>query len=101
MGRTRMQKTIIIKQKDVKRDWFLIDAQNQILGRLASKIAHILMGKHKPHYYPGMDLGDYIIIINSEKIQLTGNKYKDKIYYRHSGYMGGLKKASFMEKIKK
>merc|ERR1712232_15152 len=80
---------------------FLVNAENEILGRFASKIAHILMGKHKTEYYPGMDLGDYIIIINSEKIKLTGNKYKNKIYYRHSGYMGGLKKSSFMEKIRK
>jgi len=96
-----MQKTNIIKNKLIKREWFLIDAENKILGRLASKIAHILMGKHKTEYYPGMDLGDYIIIINSEKIRLTGNKYKNKIYYRHSGYMGGLKQSSFMEKIRK
>ena len=93
-----MQKTNIIKNKLIKREWFLIDAENKILGRLASKIAHILMGKHKTEYYPGMDLGDYIIIINSEKIRLTGNKYKNKIYYRHSGYMGGLKQSSFMVK---
>lgn len=95
-----MQKTITVKHKNIRREWFLIDAKDKILGRLASKIAHILMGKHKAEYYPGMDLGDYIIIVNSEKIRLTGNKYKDKIYYRHSGYMGGLKKASFMEKMK-
>jgi len=95
-----MQKTITVKHKNIRREWFLVDAKDKILGRLASKIAHILMGKHKAEYYPGMDLGDYIIIVNSEKIRLTGNKYKDKIYYRHSGYMGGLKKASFMEKMK-
>jgi large subunit ribosomal protein L13 len=96
-----MQKTIITKQKNIKREWFLIDAKDKILGRLASKIAHILMGKHKAEYYQGMDLGDYIIIINSEKVRLTGNKYKNKIYYKHSGYMGGLKKASFMDKMRK
>jgi large subunit ribosomal protein L13 len=96
-----MQKTIITKHKNIKREWFLIDAENEILGRLASKIAYILMGKHKAEYYPGMDLGDYIIIINSEKVRLTGDKYKKKIYYRHSGYMGGLKKESFMDKMRK
>jgi large subunit ribosomal protein L13 len=95
-----MQKTIILKDKYIKREWFLIDAKDEILGRLASKVSHLLMGKHKPEYYPGMDLGDYIIIINSEKVKLTGNKYKDKIYYRHSGYMGGLKKTSFIDKIR-
>ena len=96
-----MQRTTIIKKQNIKREWFLIDAENQILGRLASKIAHILMGKHKTDYYPGMDLGDYIIIVNSEKVRLTGNKYKDKMYYTHSGYMGGLKKTSFMDKMRK
>merc|ERR1711907_333538 len=95
-----MQKTLITKNNNIKREWFLIDAKNAILGRLATKIVHILMGKHKSEYYPGMDVGDYIIIINSEKVKLTGNKYKNKIYYRHSGYMGGLKKTSFIEKIK-
>merc|ERR1711976_179960 len=78
----------------MEREWFLVDAKSEILGRLASKIAYMLMGKHKASYYPGMDSGDYIIIINSDKIRLTGNKCKQKIYYRHSGYMGGLKKTS-------
>merc|ERR1711982_85608 len=82
------------------REWFLVDAKNKILGRFATKIAHILMGKHKAEYYPGMDLGDYIIIINSKKIKLTGDKYKNKIYYTHSGYMGGLKKSTFMDKMR-
>merc|ERR1712151_1334533 len=95
-----MQKTTITKPNDIKKQWFLIDAKNQILGRLSTKISHILMGKHKPEYYPGMDIGDYIIVINIEKIKLTGNKYKNKIYYRHSGYMGGLKKTSFAEKMR-
>ena len=80
-----MQKTIITKHKDIKRDWFLIDAKDEILGRLASKISQMLMGKHKAQYYPGMDLGDYIIVMNTNKIRLTGNKRKNKIYYRHPG----------------
>ena len=96
-----MQKTIITKHKDIKRDWFLIDAKDEILGRLASKISQMLMGKHKAQYYPGMDLGDYIIVMNTNKIRLTGNKRKNKIYYRHSGYMGGLKKSTFTEKMNK
>lgn len=95
-----MQKTITVKQKNIKREWLLVDAKDKVLGRLATKIAHFLMGKHKLEYYPGMDLGDYIIIINSDKVRLTGKKYKNKIYYRHSGYMGGLKQTSFIEKIK-
>merc|ERR1712203_7754 len=80
-------------------EWFLIDAKDKILGRFATKISHILMGKHKPEYYPGMDVGDYIIIVNTNKINLSGNKKKNKVYYKHSGYMGGLKKATFAEKI--
>jgi len=96
-----MQKTNIIKQNDIKREWFLVDADSKILGRLASKVANLLMGKHKPEYYPGMDAGDYIIITSSEKIKISGNKFEKKIYYRHSGYMGGLKKISFKEKMKK
>merc|ERR1712113_252878 len=82
-------------------EWLLVDAENKILGRLASKIANILMGKNKPEYYPGMDVGDYVIVINSEKIKVSGRKEKQKVYYRHSGYMGGLKKESFLDKIKK
>lgn len=96
-----MQKTIITKQRNIKREWFLIDAENEILGRLASKVANILMGKHKAEYYPGLDLGDYVVILNPEKIKVTGNKYKEKMYYRHSGFMGGLKKETFEEKIRK
>jgi len=95
-----MQKTNTTKKNSINREWFLIDAKNEILGRLASKISNILMGKHKPEYYPGTDIGDYIIVINSEKVKLTGNKKKDKIYYSHSGYMGGLKKVSFADKLK-
>merc|ERR1711941_250145 len=95
-----MQKTTITRKKDLKREWFIIDAKSLILGRLSSKVAHILMGKHKTNYYPGLDVGDYIVVINSEKVKLSGNKSKSKIYYRHSGYMGGLKKTSFIDKIK-
>lgn len=96
-----MKKTITINNKNVNQEWFLIDASNKILGRLASKISHILMGKHKSEYYPGIDIGDYIVIINAEKIKVSGNKSKQKIYYSHSGYMGGLKKTTFIEKMKK
>ena len=95
-----MQKTTLLKKNSIKRSWLLVDAKNQILGRLASKVANILMGKNKPEYYPGIDVGDYIIVINSEKIKVTGNKRKQKVYYRHSGYMGGLKKTTFAEKMK-
>ncbi|QJC29736.1 50S ribosomal protein L13 [Enterobacteriaceae endosymbiont of Plateumaris pusilla] len=84
-----------------KHNWYLIDAQEKILGRLATIIAHYLMGKHKTTYSPHIDGGDYITVINAEKIQVTGNKRKNKIYYSHSGYSGGIKKISFNELITK
>jgi large subunit ribosomal protein L13 len=82
------------KETAVRR-WLLIDAENKVLGRLSAKIATLLRGKHKPEYTPHADTGDYIIVINAEKIRVTGNKRKDKIYYSHSGYPGGLKTARF------
>ncbi|QJC36715.1 50S ribosomal protein L13 [Enterobacteriaceae endosymbiont of Donacia simplex] len=85
----------ILLKKKVYRQWYLINAKNKILGRLSSIIAHYLMGKHKISYSPHLDIGDYIIIINANKIKITGNKKKDKIYFSHSGYSGGLKKISF------
>ncbi len=84
-------KTFHERKEDVNRDWYLVDAQDKILGRLASGIAHRLRGKHKPIYAPYMDAGDFVIVVNAEKISLTGKKPTDKIYYRHSGYPGGLK----------
>ena len=80
---------------DVKHDWFLVDAKGKTLGRLATEIARRLRGKHKPEYTPHMDMGDYIVVINAKDIQVTGNKTTDKIYYRHSGYPGGLKSTTF------
>ncbi|MCD6407897.1 50S ribosomal protein L13 [bacterium] len=82
--------------KKMEKEWFLIDAEGQILGRLASNIAKILMGKHKPTYTPNIDTGDYVIVVNAEKIKVTGKKLTDKIYYRHSGYLGGLKEETLM-----
>lgn len=87
-----MIKTFIAKKEDVQRGWHLIDAQDKILGRMASRIAMILQGKTKPTYTPHVDTGDFVIVINAEKIKLTGNKMRDKVYYTHSGYPGGLKK---------
>jgi large subunit ribosomal protein L13 len=81
--------------KTIKRDWFVVDATDKVLGRLASEIANRLRGKHKPEYTPNLDTGDYIIVVNAEKVRVTGNKRTDKIYYRHSGYPGGLKQVSF------
>jgi large subunit ribosomal protein L13 len=84
-------KTFSAKPAEVKRDWYVVDAEGKTLGRLASEIALRLRGKHKPEYTPHVDTGDYIIVINAEKIGVTGNKEKDKIYYRHTGYIGNLK----------
>ncbi len=79
------------KKEDVQRSWYLVDAENKVLGRLATELAKILRGKNKPDFTPHVDTGDYIVVINAEKVNLTGNKLKDKIYYRHSGYPGGIK----------
>jgi large subunit ribosomal protein L13 len=84
-------KTTFAKKERVERKWYVIDAQGQVLGRLAAEIARRLRGKHKPTYTPHIDTGDYIIVVNAEKIRLTGDKLEQKIYYRHTGYPGGLK----------
>ncbi|MCF6225237.1 MAG: 50S ribosomal protein L13 [Xanthomonadales bacterium] len=83
--------TISAKPLEVERDWFIVDAENKILGRLATEIATRLRGKHKPIYTPHVDTGDYIVVINAEKIAVTGNKMKDKLYQHHTGYIGNLK----------
>ena len=88
-------KTVSAKSSEVKRDWLLVDASDATLGRLASKIAHRLRGKHKAIYTPHVDTGDYIIVINASKIKVTGNKAEGKIYHRHSGFPGGLYSTSF------
>ena len=84
-------KTFSPTPKDIKHDWFVVDAQDQVLGRLASQIAHRLRGKHKPEFAPHMDNGDFIVVVNCEKIKVTGTKMTRKHYYRHSGWVGGLK----------
>lgn len=89
-----LQKTYSMKASEIKKKWFLIDAEGKILGRVAVKIANILRGKHKPSYTPHMDMGDNIIVINAEKIDLSGLKNQDKEYYRHSHYPGGIKFAN-------
>lgn len=88
---TKSYKTISANKKTVKKDWMLIDAENEILGRLASKVAFILRGKHKPYFTPHVDCGDNVIVINAEKVKLTGNKLTNKKYISHSGYPGGQK----------
>lgn len=87
-------KTFSAKPETVKRDWFVIDAENKVLGRLATEIASRLRGKHKAEYTPHVDTGDYIIVINADKIAVTGNKETDKLYHHHTGYPGGLKTIS-------
>lgn len=93
-------KTYIPKTEEIARKWYLINAEGQILGRLAVKIAKILAGKEKPIYTPHLDVGDFIIVINAEKIKVTGNKKEKKVYYRHSGYPGGLKKKTYEDLLK-
>jgi large subunit ribosomal protein L13 len=90
-----MMKTFSAKPHEVKRDWFVIDADNKVLGRLASEIARRLRGKHKPIYTPHVDTGDYIVVVNASKIRVTGNKALDKKYYRHSGFPGGISETDF------
>jgi len=94
-------KTYSAKPLQVERKWYVVDAQDQILGRLAVTIANILRGKNKPEYTPNVDTGDFVIVINADKIRVTGNKETDKIYYHHTGYPGGLKSASFKELMEK
>jgi large subunit ribosomal protein L13 len=92
-------KTVSTKPANVTRDWYVIDAEGKTLGRMATEIARRLRGKHKPEYTPHVDTGDYIIVVNAEKVRVTGNKAKDKMYYRHTGYPGGLRSMSFEKMI--
>jgi large subunit ribosomal protein L13 len=91
---TFSMKTFSAKPETVKRDWYVIDADNKVLGRLATEIARRLRGKHKPEYTPHVDTGDYIVVINAKKVAVTGNKETDKMYHHHTGYPGGLKSIS-------
>ena len=96
-------RTDYLKQDEIlpQREWFMVDANNQVLGRLASNIARILRGKHKPTFAPHQDVGDFVVVINAEKVKLTGKKVEQKTYHRHSGYPGGLKEISFQRMIQK
>ena len=91
-------KTFSAKPAEVRRDWFVVDATGKTLGRLSTEIARRLRGKHKPEYTPHVDTGDYIVVVNAEKIRVTSNKLKDKMYYRHTGYIGNLKSTN-LEKL--
>ncbi len=86
---------------DIERRWFVVDADGKTLGRLASQIAHVLRGKHKPTYSPHMDLGDHIVVINAEKVRVTGRKAEQKVYHRHTGYPGGLRTTTYEEMLNK
>lgn len=97
----KIVKTYMAKAADLDRKWYVIDASGQTLGRLASEVASILRGKHKPTYTPHVDTGDFVIIINAEKIRLTGNKLQDKKYRWHTGYMGGLKEMDYATLLQK
>ena len=96
-----MTKTYSLKAKEIKRDWHLIDAEGQVLGRLASKVAGFMQGKQKPYFTPHLDCGDYVVITNARKVEVTGRKKKGKTYYRHSGYPGGLKETTFEKQMEK
>ncbi|MBW6457676.1 MAG: 50S ribosomal protein L13 [FCB group bacterium] len=90
-------RTFSAKPTDIKHDWYLVDAEDVVLGRLASKVAQILRGKHKPIYTPHMDTGDFVIVINADKVRLTGTKEEKKSYFRHTGYPGGSRTTTFKE----
>jgi large subunit ribosomal protein L13 len=92
----KMNKTESAKKEDIEKKWYIVDAADKVLGRLASDTAMLLMGKNKPSWTPNVDTGDFVIIINAEKIRVTGKKLTDKIYYKHTGYIGGLKEETLL-----
>lgn len=94
-------KTFSAKPADVKRDWFVVDATDKTLGRLSTEIARRLRGKHKAEYTPHVDTGDYIVVVNAEKVRVTGNKAQDKVYYKHTGYIGNMKAFTFEKMIER
>jgi large subunit ribosomal protein L13 len=94
-------KTYMAKAADIERKWYVVDAENKTLGRLATEVAKVLRGKHKPIFTPSMDTGDYVIVVNAEKIKVTGKKLDQKLYYRHSGWVGGLRSVTLREMMDK
>lgn len=96
-----MEKTYYPKPDEITKEWFVADANGQNLGRFATKVATVLLGKHKPIFTPGVDTGDYVIVVNCERITVTGKKMEDKMYYHHTGYPGGLKKISLKDQLQK
>jgi len=97
----RIHKTFVAKPADIERDWYVVDATDLTLGRLATQVASVLRGKHKPQYTPHEDVGDFVVVINAEKIHVTGRKLDQKMYYRHSGYPGGLKSINLRKQLQK
>jgi large subunit ribosomal protein L13 len=96
-----MTTTVSAKPAEVRREWYVVDAEGKTLGRLASEIARRLKGKHKPIFTPHVDTGDYIVVVNAEKVRVTGNKLKDKMYHHHTGYIGNLKSISLEKQLQK
>ena len=96
-----MKKTYSPKAKEIDRKWYVVDATGQTLGRLASRIAHVLRGKHKPSFSPHLDMGDHVIVVNADKVAVTGRKEERKVYYRHTGYPGGIRTTSYREMMEK
>jgi len=94
-------KTYTAKPREIEQDWKLVDADGQTLGRLATEIADVLRGKHKPVYTPHVDTGDFVVVVNAEKVRVTGKKLEQKIYYRHSGYPGGLRQRTLAEQLER
>jgi len=94
-------KTVFVKKEDVNRQWWILDATGQTLGRFASRIAKILMGKNKPNYTPNVDNGDFVVVVNAEKIRVTGKKLNQKVYYHYTGYIGNLKAETLKERLEK
>jgi large subunit ribosomal protein L13 len=92
-------KTFQLKEREITNDWHVLDAEGQVLGRLATQAAHLLMGKHKPTYTPHLPMGDYVVVVNAAKVRVTGDKVRQKMYYRHSGYMGGLRAIPLREML--
>ena len=96
-----MQKTYVPKANEIVSEWVVVDANDQTLGRISSQIARILLGKHKPNFTPGVSVGDYVVVINAERIRVTGKKMDDKIYYHHTGYPGGIKAITLRQQLDK
>jgi large subunit ribosomal protein L13 len=96
-----VEKTFVTKNEDIQREWYVVDASGRTLGRLATEIARVLRGKHKPTYSPSVDVGDFVVVVNAEKVYVSGRKLDRKIYYRHTGYPGGLKERTLREQLRR